>query len=105
MRLPVTDTVSIYQFVRSGDTESYNTTPAYTNINACITPTGTDIVPSGEAAAFQLFEIFLYDVTLTIHNADKIVNQNGTQYIVDGMPFVINNQYLRYIRLLGRQVV
>lgn len=104
-RLPVTHTVSIYQFQRSGNTEGYNATAAYTNINACISPTGTDIVPSGEVSAFQLFEVYLYDLTLTLHNADKIVDQNSQTYIVDGMPYIVNNQYLRYIRCLCRQVV
>ena len=104
-KLPITDVVSIYQQQRSGNTESYKTTPTYINVNACISPTGTDIQTDyGDVSAFQLFEVFFYDVTLLIHNADKIVTVNNLEYIVDGKPYVINNQYLGYIKVLAKQV-
>src|SRR5258706_4556403 len=99
MKLPITDIVSIYQFQRTGDKESYNTSPTYQNVNACLSPTNTDIQADyGGPAAFQLFELHIYDVTLTLHNADKIVTGNNIEYIVDGQPYVINNLYLQYIR-------
>jgi hypothetical protein len=104
-KLPITDVVSIYQFQRDGQTETYQATPTYINVNACISPTGTDIQPSLDTPAFQAFEIFLYDVTLQIHNSDKIITATGIPYIVNGMPFVINNQYMQYIRVLAKQVV
>ncbi len=104
-KLPITDVVKIYQFQRTGNTESYQSSPTYLNVNACISPTGTDIQPSIDVAAFQIFEIFLYDVTLQIHNADKIVTANGLEYLVDGQPYVMNNLYTQYIRVLARQVV
>ncbi len=104
-KLPITDVVSIYQQQRAGNTESYQSTPTYTSVNVCISPTGTDIQPDyGDVAAFQLFEIFLYDATLILHNADKIVTANGTAYILDGKPFVVNNLGLSYIRVLGKQI-
>jgi hypothetical protein len=103
-KLVITDLVSIYSFKRTGNTEAYDTTASYTKLNACISPTGTDIQTSGDVPAFQLFEIFIYDVTVDIKNGDKIINQSGLEYIVDGKPYVINNQYLQYIRCLGRQV-
>ncbi len=105
-KLPITDIVSIYHFKRTGDTEEYNTQSAYDNVNVCISPTGTDIQPTyGDVAAFQLFEIFIYDTTVQINNGDKLKTENNTEYIVDGKPFVINNNYLQYIRVLARQVV
>ena len=104
-KLPITDVVSIYQFQRTGNKESYQTLPTYQNVNACISPTGTDIQPSMDVAAFQIFEIFLYDVTLQLHNADKIITSNGSTYLVDGQPYVMNNLYAQYIRVLARQVV
>jgi len=105
-RLPITNIVKIYQFERTGNTESYPATPTYEDVNACISPTGTDIQSSyGDVASYQLFEIFLYDVTLTIKNGDKIVDENNTAYLVDGQPYVINNAYMQYIRVLAKLVV
>jgi len=103
-KLPITDIVNIYSFKRTGDTESYDPEASYINVNACISPTGTDIQTSGEVPAFQLFEIFIYDVTVEIKTGDKIINQDSLEYIVDGKPFVINNQFLQYVRVLAKQV-
>ena len=101
-KLPITDIVDIYQFERSGNIEEYSASPIYESINACISPTGTDIQPSGDVAAFQMFEIFIMDITCVLHNGDKLITTDGIAYILDGQPFVINNQYLQYIRILGR---
>ena len=105
-KFPVTDIVSIYELVRSGDTESYQTIPSYQDINACISPTGTDIQTDiGDVPSFQLFEIFLYDVNLQIGSGSKIVTATSKEYLVAGKPYVVDNQYLKYIRILGQQVV
>jgi hypothetical protein len=105
-RLPITDVISIYQFQRTGDTESYPNTPTYQSVNACVSPMGTDIQADyGGVASFQLFEVFIYDVTLTLGNADKIVTASGQEYTIDGRPYVINNLYLQYIRCLCKQKV
>ena len=105
-RLPITHVVAIYQFERYQDTEEYSSSPVYQDINACISPTGTDIqATEGGVPSYQLFEFFIYDITVQLHNGDKIVGQDGIEYIVDGMPYVINNSYLQHIRVLGRQVV
>ena len=105
-KLPITDILSIYQLDRTGNTESYSTTPAYQNVNACISPMNTDIQDSyGGVASYQLFEIFIYDVTIVLTNGDKLVTQSGQTYLLSGVPYVMNNQYLQYIRVMGRQVV
>lgn len=104
-KFPLTHVVSIYQFKRTDDTEGYSEDPIYTNVDACITPTGTDIQSAGDVSAFQVFEIFLYDLTLSLTNGDKIVTDEGSEYLVYGVPYVINNQFLQYIRVLGRQIV
>ncbi len=106
-KLPITHTASIYQLKRTGNTESYQSTPSYTNVNICVSPTGTDIQNSeGGVPSYQLFEIFLYDITLSLTNGDKIITDGDNQeYLLDGKPYVINNQYLSYIRILARQVV
>lgn len=104
-KFPITHIVEIYQFQRTGSTEGYSDNPIYENINACISPTGTDIQPSGDVPAFQVFEIFLYDITLVLHNGDKLITQDNSEYRVNGVPYLINNQFLQYIRVLGQQVV
>jgi len=104
-KLPITDVCKIYQFQRDGDQEAYQDEPVYEGVNACISPTGTDIQPSLDVPAFQLFEIYLYDVTLQLHNADKIKTANNLEYIVNGMPYVMNNQFGQYIRVIAKQVV
>lgn len=102
----VTDTCSIYQLVRTGNSEAYNVSPAYTNVNASITPAGENIVMAyGGVDAFQLFEIFIWDITVSLHNGDKIVTQDGTQYILSGQPFSVSNKYLQYQKLVGKKVV
>lgn len=107
MIFPITDTASIYHFKRTGNNEEYETTPTYTSVNISITPSGTDIQASfGDVASFQIFEAFISDTTVQIKNGDKIVaDSDGTEYIVDGMPFKLNNQYLHFVRVLVRQVV
>lgn len=104
-KLPITHTGSIYQFQRTGNTEGYSPSPIYQNVNMCISPTGTDIQTSGDVPAFQVFEVYLYDVTLKLTNGDKIVTQDGSEYLINGVPYVINNLFLQYIRVLARQIV
>jgi hypothetical protein len=104
---PFNDTASIYHFIRVANNEMYDPYPAYTGVNISITPSGTDIQTSlGDVASFQIFEAFFSDITLSIKNADRIVvDSTGATYIVDGMPFVVKNRYLKFIRVLVRQVV
>jgi len=105
-KLPITDTCVIYQFQRSGDKEGYSVDPVYQNVNVSISPTGTDIATGfGDVPSFQVFEAFFMDVTLSLHNGDKIKTSNNQEYLIDGMPFVVNNQYMQYIRCLVKQVV
>src|SRR6476469_741563 len=106
MIFPLNQTVSIYQHKRTGNTESYQDSPTYEGVEACVTPTGTDIQADyGGVASFQLFEIFVYDMSLTLGNADKMVTESGVEYIVDGQPYVVNNPFLKYIRCLAKQKV
>ena len=105
-KLPITDTASIYQFQRSSNTEQYSTQPIYQNVNICISPVGTDIQATfGNVPGFSVSELYIMDVTIDIHNGDKIVTSGGQVFTVDGVPFVMNNQYAQYIKCLIRQVV
>ncbi len=105
MQILITDVVSIYHSTRTGSKKGYDSSPTYTNVNATISPTGTDLQPTqGGGAAYQLFEIFIPDITLSISTGDRVVTPSATYY-VDGVPFTINNRYLQYIRLLAREVM
>lgn len=100
----ITDVVSIYHSSRTGNTKNYDVSPAYQFVNACISPTGTDMqTADGGVAAYQLFEIFIQDTTIQIKTGDKIKTPD-TEYLVDGQPYVVNNRYLQYIRVLAREV-
>ena|SRR6266436_4747302 len=101
-----TDTASIYHLIRTGGNESYSNTPAYQNVNCGITPASTDIqVTYGGMEGFQLYEIFIWDITLSIKNGDKIVTQAGVVYLVSGVAQIVNNKYLQFIKVVGRMVV
>ena len=105
-KLPVTNICDIYQFTRDGDTESYPATPAYQYVNVCISPTGTDVQTSeGGVASYQLFECFIYDTTIEMHHNDKIVTDTNQTYYVAGVPYVMSNQYMQYIRVIVRQII
>lgn len=101
----VTDTCSIYKLIRSGNTESYNSTAGYTNIDMAISPSGQDIQTSdGGVYSYQLFEVFIWDMTVTINNGDKIVSQDGTNYLVTGSPNKYNNRFVQAWRTLAKVV-
>lgn len=102
---PITDTVSIYRLLRTGNTEAYNTSPAYTNQDMTITPLGTDIALSMDVPGFLLFEAFCFDTTVQFTNGDKIITQDGTIYILDGQPYRIDTVDMRFIKLLLRKKV
>ena len=102
---PVTDTVSIYQLQRTGNTEDYNPTPVYTQKDMLITPLGTDIALSMDVPGFLMFEGFCYDTSVVFTNGDKIVTQDGTTYILDGEPYKIDTLDMRFIKLLLRKQV
>ena len=104
-KMPVTDVVSIYKLQRSGNVETYSSTPAYTNINACIGPTGDDIQTSeGGVYSYQLFEVFIWDITVQINNGDKIVS-GVTTYLVTGTPNAYSNRFIQATRTLAKVVV
>lgn len=100
-----TDVVSIYHSVRTGNKKAYGGSPLYSNVDATISPTGTTIAMSdGGVGAYELFEIFIYDTTLSIVTGDKVVTPSVT-YLVDGVPSVVDNRFMSYIKLLARVVV
>lgn len=104
--LPITEVASIFPIKRTGNTEGYGNSPDYQNVNVCVAPTGVDIQASyGGVSSYQVFEIFIYDVTIPVRGGDKIVLSNNQAYIVDGQPYLINNRFLQYIRVLGKVAV
>lgn len=102
----VTNLVSVYHFARTGDTEDYPSIADYSNVNACITPASTDIqLTYGGESAFQLYEVYVYDMTIVFQNGDKIIDDNGAIYFVAGVAEVVNNRYLHYTKLAVRKEV
>ncbi len=105
--MPVTDTVTIYKMKRTGNTEAYDTNPSYQNVDVTISPTGADIQPSdGGVFSYQLFEVFIWDITVEISNGDKIISNDGTiTYLVTGSPNLYNNRYVQAIRTLAKVII
>jgi hypothetical protein len=102
----ITDVVNIYEFARTGATEGYGANPTYPNVNVCISPASTDIqIAYGDIASYQLFNIIIYDTTVIMKNADKIITQDGAEYEVKGRPLVMNTPFLSFIKILAQQVV
>ena len=106
MEFPITDVLSIYEFTRSGTSETYSATPNYQNVNACITPASTDIqIAYGDIASYQLFNVIIFDTTVGVNNADKLVDENGVEYEVKGEPLVRETDFLSFIKVLAQKVV
>ena len=106
MKLTITNTCSIYHHKRTGNKEEWDSTPAYTKVNTCISPTGTDIqVDLDQIGSFQLFEGFFYDITLVLQIGDKIVTESGDEYSIHGAPNKFNNHWLHYIRAVIKQII
>ncbi len=103
--LPRNNIVSVYHQVRTGNTEAWDSTAAYTGVVCCLAPTGTDVQPSVDVPAFQLFELFVYDTTVVLKAGDKVIDQNGTVYLLDGVPYVMSWRPLSYIRAMLHEVV
>jgi hypothetical protein len=101
----ITGVASIYEFSRTGSTEKFSNTPAYQNVNICESPVSTELQMSYVGPeGYQLFNIIIYDTTVTIKNGDKIVNQDGTTYYVKGRPMIMNTPFLSFIKVLTEQI-
>src|SRR5947209_7016350 len=99
-KFPITNTLQVFQLQRNGTTESYPSTPTYTNVNACVMPTDYRIAAGfGGNPAWQIFKITLFDTTLDLHNGDKLIDENEVEYIIDGLPTVISYRQIQVIRL------
>lgn len=104
MEFPITDILSIYEYARSAGAEAYQNSASYQNINACITPLNTELQAAfGGIYAFQMFNVIIFDTTVTIKNADKLVNQNGLNFFVEGLSVLIDTPFLSYIKVLAKQ--
>lgn len=99
-----THVVDVYRLARVGDKELYDLTPIKTGLDCSIIPAGNDIlaVYPGEAS-FALYEIYFSEV-VDIKNGDKLKVGNQ-EWIVRGVPQVMDTPYLYYQRLVGEKVV
>lgn len=98
-----TNRINVYQFARTGTKADYPATPNYTDVNAAIMPAGTDILTTyGGEAGFQLYEIFVYDMTIDFKTGDKLVDNTGQTYFVAGVQEKVNNRITHYIKLAAK---
>ncbi len=102
--LLITDTADLFRLTRTGGKEQYGATPVRTGLKCQIMPASADILAvfPGEPS-YQLYEIFTYDMDL-IKNGDKL-KSGTTEYIVRGVPRVVNTSELKYQQLVGEKVI
>ncbi len=104
MHIPITDTVDIYRIARTGNKDAYGVSPVATGLDCCITPASTDIVAIyGAGPSVSLYEIF-FSENIIIRNGDKL-NSGGVEYVVRGVPAVVDNRYMAYTQALGERVI
>lgn len=104
-QFPITDLLMIYKQTRTGDALQYGSVPDYSNVNATISPTNMEIqTGEGGVSSFQLFEVFIWDITVQINNGDKLVSGN-TEYYVSGSPNLYSNRFVQAIRTLAKQII
>ena len=104
MQYPTTHVFDAYRFKKTGDTESYDTAPLYTGIDAAVVPAGTDILAVYHGiASFQLFEIYTEE-NVDLKNGDKLVS-GSEEYIIKDAPMKVENIYLSYIRIVGERKI
>jgi hypothetical protein len=100
----ITDTVSVYRLARTGDNEDYGATPVLTGLDCGIFPAGTEIlaVYPGQSS-YALHDIYVYEVC-DLKNGDKL-KSGSKEYIIRGVPQVVNNRHMYYQRLVGELLV
>jgi len=101
---PITDTVDVFRLTRTGNKDAYGVTPVLTGLDCTITPAGSDIVAVyGGNPSLAMYEIFTGEA-VTLKNGDKLVS-GSTEYIVQGVPQVVDNRYMYYQKMIGVQAV
>src|SRR5438270_7035008 len=102
----ITSVLSIYQQARTTGKEGYPSTANFQNVNACITPVKPELqLAYGAGMSYQMFNVIIYDTTLSLGNDDKLVDQNGTIYFIEGMPISIDTPLLSFTKVLAKQKV
>jgi hypothetical protein len=107
LKIGVNAKVDGYRFLRTGEKETYDTTPFVSNLDAQITPATPDLlslypdVPVG-----QLFDVFTFDNAVAMENGDKLIDENGNEYIIRGVPAVYDVPPLGiyYVRVIGVKI-
>ncbi len=104
MNIPITDTIDVYRLARTGNKDAYAQTPVITGLDCSVTPAGTDILAVfGGQPSLSLYEIY-FNEFVTLRNGDKL--KSGTkEYIVRGVPQVIDNRYMYYQKVIGEMVL
>lgn len=101
----ITDIGNTYRLQKTGTTESYGADPVYEKVNYTVVPASADIMSVYPGIpGYQLYELFTPD-NVAHKNGDKIIMQDGTEYIVKGVPVVIKNRYINNTRIVGQMKV
>lgn len=104
MQYPITHVFNVHKFIKTGDTESYDATPLYTGVDACVVPASTDILAVYPGvASYQLFEIHVFE-NVVLKNGYKLKN-DSEEYIIRGEPMKVENIYLSFIKVIGERAL
>lgn len=78
--------------------------PIITGLDCSVTPAGTDILAVfGGQPSLSLYEIYFSEF-VTLKNGDKLKSADK-EYIVRGVPQVIDNRYQYYQKVIGEMVL
>lgn len=102
--LPTTHKFSVYRYLKTDNTEEYNSESIYANVDTFVIPASTEIIMTYQGIpGNQLFEGTTQE-SITLQNGDKLV-QGSEVYIIKDTPQVVDNNYLFYIKLVLQKVV
>jgi ketol-acid reductoisomerase len=101
----VTDTVSVYRLTRTGNKEGYGGSPVLTGLACQIIPASTEVLAIyGGNPSYALFEV-CFDADVTIRSGDKLVSEEGVEYIVRDVPMPIKTPYLAFTKAVAEVVL
>ncbi len=101
---PTTHKFDIFRFLKTGDTEVYNATATYMNIDCTVVPASTDIIMTFPGVpGYQLYEITTQE-NVDLKNGDKLVS-GSEEYIVRDTPQKVDNNYMFFTKIVGERKI
>ena len=102
--LHINRTCELFHFLKTGDKEEYDATPYQTAVKFQIIPAGSDILATFPGVpAYSLHEMFCFDM-VEVLNGDKVIDEDGSEYIIRGEPQRVNTSYLTFQQFVGEKV-